>query len=76
MLKDKAIEQTLKFGTPCDKRSENSKVKRLLHALAIELKDLPYGKQLAIDYIINDIRDGYKFNWLGVVDFNRCFIEG
>ena len=70
------LKQVNNFNTTKDHRSHNGRVSRLLRALAIELKDLPYQQQKHIDHIINDVRDGYKFNWLGVVDHNRAFIKG
>lgn len=75
LLKDIHREQVVEFNTSKDHRSQNGKVSRLLRALAIELKDLPHNKQVAIDYIINDLRDGYKFNWLGIVEHSRAFIK-
>ena len=69
-------EQVLGFNTAQDKRSTNKKVVRLLYALAIELKDLPYEKQMALDLIVNDLRDGYKFDWLGATETSRRFIKG
>ena len=54
-------------------RSHNSKVSRLLSALAFELKDLPEKKQQRIDRIINDERDGYIFDWSSTVQVLRRF---
>ncbi|KKN55702.1 hypothetical protein LCGC14_0580040 [marine sediment metagenome] len=73
-MKEKHLQQINKYNTPEDHRSHNEKVDRLLRALAIELKDLPFEKQRNIDYIINDLRDGYRFNWLEIVEHNRAFI--
>jgi len=52
-------------------RSNNTKVNRLLRAMALELMDLPYEKHKRLDQIINDDRDGYVYNWLGTVDWWR-----
>lgn len=52
-------------------RSCNTKVNRFLRTLALELKNLPYATHKRIDAIINDERDGYKYNWLGIVDWWR-----
>lgn len=73
---DKYRKQISEFNTKKDKRSNNTKTKRLLSALAIELKDLPYNQQKRIDGIINDLRDGYRFNWIGAVEFNQTSICG
>ena len=74
-LRDRHLEQIGKFNTSKDHRSHNGKVSRLLRALAIELKDLPHDKQIAIDHIINDLRDGYKFDWLGIINWCRARVE-
>jgi hypothetical protein len=70
-LQENHITQITQFNTKKDHRTHNTKVNRLLSALACELKDLPNDKQMRIDYIVNDLRDGYKFNWLGSVDSYR-----
>ncbi len=74
MLTDEQKEQLAAYGTNRDHRSKNSKVRRLLSALAIELKDLPHDLQLRIDFVINDNRDGYDYNWLGMTDYWRNFL--
>jgi len=57
-------------------RNRNKKVSRLLRALALELKDLPYEVHKRIDIIINDDRDGYVYNWIGMIDWWQNFIRG
>ena len=47
--------------------SHNTKVNRLLGALAVELKDLPDEIHIAIHRIINDEKDGYVFKWCETV---------
>jgi hypothetical protein len=75
MIAEKQIEQLMGIGTKKDHRSKNKKTIRLLRALAIELKDLPCDMQKRIDYIVNDLSDGYDFNWIGAVEHNRCFLK-
>lgn len=69
MFNDNYTAQLGNYNTSKDHRSTNSKVTRLLRALAIELKHLPHEKQKRIDYIINDLRDGYEYNWIGAVEY-------
>lgn len=75
MFTNDYLNQVCGYNTAKDHRGHNSKVSRLLSALAIELKDLPLDQQKRIDYIINDLRDGYKFNWFGAVEFNKTFVK-
>ncbi len=76
MIIDRAIENAVKAGTSEDRRTSNTKVIRLLKAMAVTLKDLPHNQQLELDTIINDMSDGYKFNWLGATSYNASFIKG
>ena len=56
-------------------KSQNSKVTRLLKALAIELKDLHDEKIIRIHDIINDERDGYIFNFIQCIDSANILIK-
>ncbi|KKN56249.1 hypothetical protein LCGC14_0573940 [marine sediment metagenome] len=68
---DRYFEQIANYNTKKDKRSNNAKTKRLLSSLAVVLKDLPHNQQKQIDHVINDLRDGVRFNWIGSVEVYR-----
>lgn len=72
---DKFRKQILLCGTSQDHRSSNPKVRRLLSSLALLLKDLPYDQQKEINHIINDLRDGYIFDWTSHVASYRSLVE-
>ncbi|GAG31247.1 unnamed protein product [marine sediment metagenome] len=57
-------------------KRQNKKVFRLLRALALELKDLPFETHKRIDAIVNDKHDGYDYNWVGIVDWWRNKVYG
>lgn len=56
--------------------STNSKVNRMLAALAIELRNLPDEKIKRIHDIINDKQDGYKFDFKATCESMRVFVQG
>lgn len=55
-------------------KSYNTKVNRLLSALAVELRELPDEQIIRIHNLINDNRDGYNFNFISEVNSTRSFI--
>ena len=54
----------------------NTKVERLLSALAVELKGMPDEAIRRIDDIINDGKDGYDFDFVGEVNSYRSCVQG
>jgi hypothetical protein len=56
--------------------SNNTKVERLLRALAVELKDLSDDKIKKIHDMINDNSDGYNFDFVSEVNSIRYFVIG
>ena len=55
-------------------KSTNTKVNRLLGALAVELRGLDDNVIVRIHNIINDDLDGYDFDFIGAVNSFRSFI--
>ncbi len=72
---NKFRKQIILCGTSQDHRSSNPKVKRLLSSLAMLLKDLPDDQQNEINHTINDLRDGYIFDWIGHVATYRSLVK-
>lgn len=56
-------------------KSKNTKVNRLLGALAVELREQSDATILNIHNIINDERDGYDFDFVTAVNAYRQFVE-
>ena len=54
----------------------NTKVKRMLNALAIVLKDENVNLIEAMDKVINDKRDGYSFDFATACTYCRALIKG
>lgn len=54
----------------------NTKVKRLLSALAVVMKDESPALIEEVHKVINDERDGYNFDFKAEVDYFKSFIEG
>ena len=55
-------------------KSNNSKVNRMLSALAVELRELPDEQIKSIHKLINDDIDGYNFDFISEVNSMRCFV--
>ena len=72
---NKFRKQALLCGTSQDHRSSNAKVKRLLSSLSLLLKDLPDEQQKEINHTINDLQDGYIFDWVGHVSTYRSLVK-
>ena len=75
MIMEKFKKHALLCGTSQDHRSSNSKVDRLLSSLGCLLKDLPDDQQKEINHVINDLRDGYIFDWIGHVETWRSLVK-
>jgi hypothetical protein len=56
-------------------KTKNTKVVRMLRALAVELKDMPDKKIQRIHDTIND-EDGYDFDFKGEVETLRYRVQG
>ncbi len=56
--------------------SKNTKVDRMLSALAIVVKDEKLSLIMAMDRVINDDQDGYGFNFTDTAVNARTWVQG
>ncbi len=54
----------------------NSKVKRLLDAMAVVMKDQDPKVIEQLHKVINDKRDGYNFDFTKACNSYKCFVKG